>query len=93
MEEELWNAYEIPEKTSHSKIMMARGNSHVPMPWGELLLHLEELRTYARAADRPMIYKKLQELIPDYTPYFASENQISQHKESLSLSSKNHIAV
>ncbi len=64
--EELWNGHEFPESTSHPKIMKAHGNSYIN--WPDLRIDIEELRKYSRTVNRPMIYKKLQEMIPDYTP-------------------------
>ena len=74
--EELWNEHEYPESTRHSKILKAKGNSY--KVWPELRIDIEELRKYSRNVNRPMIYKKLQELIPDYTPDISHFSELTE---------------
>ena len=67
MFEELWTDKEKPEKTSHSKILKTNGSQY--KNWDEFRVDLEELHRDCRDMNRDGIYAKLQELIPDYTPY------------------------
>ncbi len=51
--------------TSHEKIMVLRGHSYPP---DALLMRVEELLAVARFSDDTAIKRKLQEIVPEYTP-------------------------
>lgn len=64
--EELWNKQEVPLKTDHPRISMAIGSHY--NHW-ELMMHnINVLKEYARSQNTQGIYKKLQEIIPEYVP-------------------------
>jgi FlaA1/EpsC-like NDP-sugar epimerase len=66
LHEELITEGEGIVNTAHKKIMVLRGNQ----PWepGPLNEQVDDLLSITRNYDCPSIKKKLQELIPDYTP-------------------------
>ncbi|RMH70474.1 MAG: polysaccharide biosynthesis protein [Gemmatimonadetes bacterium] len=67
MVEELWTAHERVQETEHRKIMRAKGTQH--KTWEALQADLNDLRLYIRLMDRASIYKKVQQLIPEYKPF------------------------
>jgi len=64
--EELWNHGEIPLKTDHSKITKAIGSHY--NHWDLMSSNLTILEEYARNYNIDGIYRKLQEIIPEYSP-------------------------
>ncbi len=75
LNEELWNHGEVPLKTDHSKIFMAIGSHY--NHWDLMSKNLELLNYYAENGQREKIYKKLQEIIPEYKPDLRLHKQIS----------------
>jgi FlaA1/EpsC-like NDP-sugar epimerase len=51
--------------TAHDKIMVLRGSTYNPK---NLNAHIDELLTISHTYDPPAIKRKLQQIIPDYTP-------------------------
>jgi FlaA1/EpsC-like NDP-sugar epimerase len=64
LEEELWNEGETPQRTSHKKIMAAKG-THINK-WDQMKKHIEELESYAIQGQRKEICKKLKDIIPNF---------------------------
>jgi len=66
LREELITRGEGIVATAHEKILVLRGNA-----WDlkDLNAHIDELLTIASTYDIPAIKRKLQQLIPDYTPH------------------------
>ena len=65
--EELITEGEGIVETDHEKIMVLRGNACEP---DTLNRQIDELLTIARTYDSTAIKKKLQEIVPEYTPQF-----------------------
>ena len=64
--EELWNKYEQPIKTKHSKINMTKSNGEVP--WEQMEAYITALNKYSINDEVEEIYLKLKEIIPEYEP-------------------------
>ncbi len=64
--EELWNKAEIPLKTDHPRISMAVGSHY--NHWDLMMHNVGVLKEFARQKNTAGIYKKLQEIIPEYVP-------------------------
>jgi len=64
--EELWNKGEVPLRTDHPKIYSAVGSHY--NHWDLMSKNIALLKEYSRKNDRIAIYRKLQEIIPEYTP-------------------------
>lgn len=64
--EELWNKQEVPLKTDHPRISMAIGSHY--NQWGLMIHNISVLKEYARTQNSLGIYKKLQEIVPEYIP-------------------------
>lgn len=75
LNEELWNHGEVPLKTDHSKIFMAIGSHY--NHWDLMSKNLDLLNYYAENGKRDEIYKKLQEIIPEYKPDVRLHKQLS----------------
>jgi FlaA1/EpsC-like NDP-sugar epimerase len=65
LHEELITSGEGIVPTSHEKIMVLRGNSHPP---DVVFKQVEELLAVARSSDDSALKRKLQEIVPEYTP-------------------------
>jgi FlaA1/EpsC-like NDP-sugar epimerase len=66
LREELITQGEGIVTTAHEKILVLRGNTCDPK---NLNTHIDELLTIACTYDTPTIKRKLQQLVPDYTPH------------------------
>ena len=66
LREELITQGEGIVATAHEKILVLRGNACDPK---DLNAHIDELLTIACTYDTPTIKRKLQQLVPDYTPH------------------------
>ena len=64
--EELWNKGEVPLKTDHPKIYMAIGSHY--NHWDLMSKNINLLNEYSRTNNKQGIYRKLREIIPEYTP-------------------------
>ena len=74
--EELWNNQEVPLKTDHPRISMAIGSHY--NHW-ELMMHnINVLKEYMRTQNSNGIYKKLQEIIPEYIPEGSNSTPIEK---------------
>jgi len=66
LREELITQGEGIVATAHEKILVLRGNACDPK---DLSIHIDELLTIASTYDTVAIKRKLQQLVPDYTPH------------------------
>jgi FlaA1/EpsC-like NDP-sugar epimerase/lipopolysaccharide/colanic/teichoic acid biosynthesis glycosyltransferase len=66
LHENLWNADESPQPTQCKKIFMTRSNG---LDSARLFRQLKAISHFAEKMDREKMYKSIQDLLPNYSPY------------------------